>query len=222
MATEKRDMAAESRAGVHGWREARRTRMLLSGIAAALFLLLLIEEAIWGTRALDARITSVLEHPDTRLLDRISNVFTTLAGIPVSGALAALATALLWQRYGRRTALAFMTAFVCGLAIEALLKALLHHPDVPGPFQPPGTLPPNSFPSGHVLRAALLALAAGLLWPRRIVYIVAIGIVAAVGYTRIYAGAHWTSDVVGALLLAVALSAAVANVARTDRARART
>ena len=197
----------------------RRQRIEIIGeICALLFVLLLAEEAIWGTRTIDAQITTVLEHPDTRLLDRISDVFTMLAGIPVSSALAVLAMALLWQRCGRRTTLFFAATFLCGLAIEAVLKVLLHHPDVPGLFQQPDA-PPNSFPSGHVLRIALLALAAILLWPRPAIRVAAVALVAAVAYTRIYAGMHWTSDVVGALLLAGALGAPIVGVATREPPR---
>jgi undecaprenyl-diphosphatase len=127
------------------------------------------------------------------------------------------AVVLLYRRGARRSVLAVAAAFALALAVEGVLKLLLHHPDVPNPLSPPSApLPPNSFPSGHVLRASVLATAATFLWPRQSVRVAALVIVALVAYTRIYTGAHWTSDVLAALLLGWALhvgSAAYAHVA---------
>ena len=57
-----------------------------------------------------------------------------------------------------------------------------------------------SFPSGHVTNNAIIAVYLTLFYPRRgwLYWIVA----AAVGYSRIYLGAHWPSDVVATLFLA--------------------
>ena len=57
-----------------------------------------------------------------------------------------------------------------------------------------------SFPSGHVTNNAIIAVYLTLFYPRRgwLYWIVA----AAVGYSRIYLGAHWPSDVIATLFLA--------------------
>jgi len=57
-----------------------------------------------------------------------------------------------------------------------------------------------SFPSGHVTNNAIIAAYLTLFYPRRgwLYWIVA----AAVGYSRIYLGAHWPSDVIATLFLA--------------------
>lgn len=193
-------------------------RALTAALALVAFLLLTLWEWLWGTARLDAAITRKLENPDTRLLDRLSALFMTLGSVQITLLLASLLIALLLYRRNRRAALALGAAFVFALLSEGVLKLLLHHPDVPYRLALPGApAPPNSYPSGHLLRTALLATAAVLLWPRASVRVAALLFVAAVGYTRIYSGAHWTSDVVGAALLAWVLHVAVTHCARAPR-----
>jgi undecaprenyl-diphosphatase len=85
----------------------------------------------------------------------------------------------------------------------------------------------TSFPSGHLIfitiSAAVLMLCLGHRylprWARPIGWAVVAGIVVAVGLDRIYAGAHWPSDVLAGLLIAVAWVALVLSLRRvTDRA----
>jgi undecaprenyl-diphosphatase len=85
----------------------------------------------------------------------------------------------------------------------------------------------TSFPSGHLI---FISISAGILmlcigyrylprWARPIGWAVAAGIVLAVGLDRIYVGAHWPSDVLAGLLIAIAWLALVVSVKRvSDRA----
>lgn len=86
----------------------------------------------------------------------------------------------------------------------------------------------SAFPSGHTTSATLFAAAcAWALAPRartraaRVVLIVATaGFALAVGWSRIWVGVHWPSDVLGGWLYAIAWSAlAVAGVGWLRRAR---
>lgn len=57
-----------------------------------------------------------------------------------------------------------------------------------------------SFPSGHVTNNVIIAVLLTLFFPRRgwIYFVVA----AAIGYSRIYLGAHWPSDVLATVFMA--------------------
>jgi undecaprenyl-diphosphatase len=62
-----------------------------------------------------------------------------------------------------------------------------------------------SFPSGHVTNTTLTAICCAVFFRRQVWLYSFVGAVAlAVGYSRIYLGAHWPSDVLGTLFLAAA------------------
>jgi undecaprenyl-diphosphatase len=58
-----------------------------------------------------------------------------------------------------------------------------------------------SFPSGHTANNAIIAMICALFFPRRgwLYFIVA----AAVGYSRIYLGAHWPSDIAATFFMGI-------------------
>jgi undecaprenyl-diphosphatase len=58
-----------------------------------------------------------------------------------------------------------------------------------------------SFPSGHMANNTVIAVYCTLFYRRGWLYLI---IVAAVGYSRIYLGAHWPSDILATLFLATA------------------
>jgi len=110
-------------------------------------------------------------------------------------------------------------AFVVALVLEVLYRSFLHHPGPPssiaqsdGPSLSTllqGRTGGNSFPSGHVLRAliafGLIAFVVRRLATAPLVRLLALGVailvVIAVAFDRIYLDVHWESDVIGGLLL---------------------
>src|SRR6266542_3233073 len=117
----------------------------------------------------------------------------------------ALGLYLLWrQRFYWLTAVA--TSVAGGALLNRLLKYAFHRPR-PHFDDPILKLTSYSFPSGHTMMATVLygALAAYLLaktpdrrW-RVLIIMSASLLIALVGFSRIYLGAHYLSDVLGAM-----------------------
>lgn len=110
----------------------------------------------------------------------------------------------------RPLALAYPVAVAIGLAISHFGKAII---DRPRPPYGPDAGAMDSFPSGHLIQATLiaglvpLALAVllnrrSVIWPARVV--LGLGVVGA-GIYRIDDGIHWTTDVVASVLFGLAL-----------------
>ena len=107
--------------------------------------------------------------------------------------------------------------------VELGMKMLVDQPNIPTPLHREVAYPlvevvlRGTFPSGHALRAAFLCTFAGLLLtPRARTFglPLAIGIGAMlgiIGFTRVYLGDHWLTDVLGGIALgwSVALPLAV-------------
>ena len=101
---------------------------------------------------------------------------------------------------------AFMSSVFGGMLLNRLLKYAFHRPR---PFfdNPLLTLTGYSFPSGHTMMATVLCgvVAAYLIsktpnWRLRIAVVLVVGcLISLVGFSRIYLGAHYLSDVVAAI-----------------------
>ncbi|PAU50386.1 hypothetical protein CK936_03040, partial [Streptomyces albireticuli] len=129
---------------------------------------------------------------------------------------AALAMTALWLLRRREGVLALWIAVtsLLGTALQQGLKAAVGR-DRPSWPDPVATARYQAFPSGHALTATVACgLLVWLLWlhgagPRwvRGASAAAVVSVAGVGFTRVYLGVHWLSDVVGGCLLGGALVA---------------
>ena len=134
----------------------------------------------------------------------------TLAGNGVVlGALALAVGSVLWRR-GAANDATLLAAVVFGAeAVNAALKLAFHRPRPELAFL---HLDTYSFPSGHsTAAAAMFGALAFLLWPRaraarRRVALVAAAVVliGLVGFSRLYLGVHYLSDVLAGLALGAA------------------
>ena len=134
--------------------------------------------------------------------------WVTLAGSTVGVVAVALAATVFALRKWRRWSVALFFLIVLGgqLLLSNAVKYAVERvrPDAP----PLHVLSGPSFPSGHATAAAATWAAVALVLSRRssprmraILGGAAVGIAVAVACSRVFLGAHWTSDVIGGLLL---------------------
>ena len=153
-------------------------------------------------------------HP---LQSMIADVSLLGSGEATFAALAVLAVVAIRARWLRRPFGALAIALGAGLLIELTLKHTLHHPGPPSRSSDHVLSlihldTPYSFPSGHTIRIVLVAVAAVAIAhgrARAATVAAAFAVVAAVLFSRLALGEHWFSDVVGGVLVALALAPAL-------------
>ncbi len=153
------------------------------------------------------------------LLDSVA-FFLTLLGESHFTGLLALGLAWRWRQRRGRQGLGPLLLFV-GVGIEIVLKFVLVHPGPPVQFSHKLHLPfflsfsaplllhfptPYSFPSGHLLRTTFLAILLAEEYPRW--RVLSWGVIVIAAFTRVYCNTHWSSDVIGGLLLGWTLALA--------------
>ena len=160
--------------------------------------------------------------PLTTAMLVVTNVHSTL-GVSI---LAALCGAwLAWKRY-RWWLLTLALALPGGMLVNVLMKYAFHRarPNLDNPLV---TLSTYSFPSGHTAGAMLFygTLAAFAVarisgWHARAwTAAAALAMAALVGFSRMYLGVHYLSDVIGAALESLAWLALCLTVVNTLRGR---
>ena len=130
------------------------------------------------------------------------------AGVPPSALVVACCAVALWRRGLARAAGVWLAAWLAANAVEAIGKGVITRPPLYGHGLHVVSFD-QSYPSGHALRAGVLAAAVCWTWPRAWPVLVwALG----VPFALVALGAHTPTDVVGGALAAVALSLAAVYV----------
>jgi membrane-associated phospholipid phosphatase len=135
---------------------------------------------------------------------RSAAVVTNILTFPAGALIATVIVAVSCSRLRRRAAIALVAVYVAGGLVEELVKATLTRP----PLYADGlhvAAFDNSYPSGHTIRAVVLAVAVAAAWPR--LRLAAAAWAAATVVFLELGGCHVPSDIVGGFLLAAGLLA---------------
>jgi MYXO-CTERM domain-containing protein len=138
-------------------------------------------------------------------LNNLAEAVVSPAAPTTAALLILVVAALLWIRRRRLEAIAWPAALAAGLLVELVSKVLIdqHRSGVWHGF---GLTLDSSFPSGHMLRAIVLAGAAAAVWPRSRIWLAAW--CAAVAISLQLSGWHLPTDIAGGVLAGLALAAA--------------
>lgn len=154
----------------------------------------------------DVQLSNWLHAHSSPLLTKAMFVATSLGStVAVTCIAVALGLYFLWRRRFYWLA-ALATSVGGGALLNKLLKYIFHRPR-PHFDDPILKLTSYSFPSGHTMMATVLygVVAAYLLaktqdWRWRVLIILSTGLlIALVAFSRMYLGAHYLSDVLGAM-----------------------
>lgn len=196
---------------------------LVAGLAgAALFLILfglLADEMREGdTRQFDDAVRLFAHaHSSTNLTSIMR--FLSVVGSPLVVTLIALASCIvLWFIGHPRRAILIAVTAGGGSLLMWVLKTGFHRAR-PEPFFDTRLPASYSFPSGHAMLSFCLCLSAAALFsagrknlPVRIgIWVFWVGLSVAIGYSRIYLGVHYPSDVLAGYLAALVWSLAVGS-----------
>jgi membrane-associated phospholipid phosphatase len=162
---------------------------------------------------------------------RVNRILTDWVWDPSTmRAVLAVGVVVALRRRAVRVAVWLVVCAVAGGLLQQGVKSAVGRPR-PHWTDPVDTAHYSAFPSGHAMTAAIACGA--LLWwfsrasgagprIRAAVWAVAVVSVAGVGFTRVFLGVHWASDVVGGWLLGGVVVAASAAVCAPYRAGWRT
>lgn len=154
----------------------------------------------------DVALSNWLHSHATPLLTRVMLVATFFGSTALATCIAIAFGLYLIRRRHFYWLVALVSAVPGGGLLNKLLKYVFHRPRPLFP-DPLLTLSSYSFPSGHTMTATVLygVLAAYLLsktktWPQRVLTLLVTGcLIVIVGFSRLYLGAHYLSDVLAAI-----------------------
>ena len=202
-----------------------RSLIAIGVTAAAVFIALTVIVTANSSLAFDSRAFAIASDVRAPWLTTVARVITTLGLIAVVGSTLVAGAALLIARKDRRRAGALVAGGALTWVTVWVTKSLVDRPRPPRPLVHTAG---QSYPSAHAANSVgwlALAIALAAVIPARglrIAVIVAGALVAVlVGLSRIYLRAHFTSDVLAAYALAVAMYslATIVMIARPARRR---
>ena len=175
-----------------------------------------------GSTGFDRSITSWLVDHRASWLTTVARALSTIGSQKVLVPLVAVVAIVLIVRGARGPAVLLVVVWAGAIELYSLAKNVVDRP------RPPMHLwltsaSSSAFPSGHATQSlstfAGLALVAAALLPsaRRPALAVATVVAAGVGWSRVYLGVHWATDVIAGWCAAAAWVALLAWLAHTRR-----
>ncbi len=182
------------------------TLLLFVVVPAAVFAAVAVLVFVGGTPSWDISLLQLSARHQQTTARTLVTVYTTLGALWLVLVLLGCALALLLRARLYRQAAFVATATVLSMSTSGILKLVFARPRPEVIPQPLGSY---SFPSGHTMSAAGLAVSlVVVLWPTRWrVPALVVGVVWAVGVglSRVYLGYHFPSDVVAGWALSLAV-----------------
>jgi len=196
---------------------------LIAGLACAVIFLVLFavlaEEMLEGdTRQFDDTVRLFVHAHSSTELTTIMRLLSVI-GSPLVVTLIAIAACIaLWFGGHPRRAILIATTAGGGSLLMWVLKTGFHRPR-PVPYFDTRLPASYSFPIGHAMLSFCLCLSAAALFSanqksrlvRAVIWIFWVGLSGAIGYSRIYLGVHYPSDVLAGYLAALVWSLAVGS-----------
>ncbi|MGG6238385.1 phosphatase PAP2 family protein [Nodosilinea sp. AN01ver1] len=197
-------------------RHYRSLLLLLLGVFLPLQIFGSLAEEVWedeGGFPWDEPILLSIRTTATPQLDTFASHLTQL-GVGWGVAPASIVIALvLWRRHHWRSLVYFLTTMIGSAIINVSAKLLLHRVR-PNLWESPAPEYDYGFPSGHAMSSmTFVAALVILLWGSRWNWLVTVlgGLfVLAIGWTRLYLGVHYPSDIVAGWLASIAWAVGVA------------
>ena len=181
-----------------------------------------------GVARLDPHVASDILDIRSGPLTQLAHALTLVGSEPVVGTLAVLLFIVLLERRGQVFAIIAAAAMTVSVGLTVGVKILVDRPR-PDAVDRLGPVDHSySFPSGHTLNSTVfLGLAVILLLPLihrrgwRVAGIAGAGLLSlGIGWSRVYLGYHWTTDVLASWLLATAVLVGAYTAARLAPNRA--
>jgi membrane-associated phospholipid phosphatase len=172
----------------------------IAAVAIVIFIRIADEMREGDVDGIDRAIALAIHRLDTPWLVSTMVVITNLGSGLVLAIASLLVIAVCLHRRDRRLALILAVNGIVVLGLEVALKHAFGRarPTLFPEISLPGD---SSFPSGHSMASmavyGTLAVVLSTLYPTRtrVLYVVAAGLIATIGFSRIFLGVHWPSDV---------------------------
>ena len=149
----------------------------------------------------DSRLLCLAQARSSTALDALGSALSVPGRAELSAVAIAALALWLYARGRGRLARRLLVALAATTVVEIVMKFVVPTAPIPGDV---GRVPDPSlfdfatpYPSGHMLRAALLLGAVYALWPNRPVRVTVVLTLAGAAGARVYLGTHWPSDVLG-------------------------